>query len=134
MDVGTGALIGGLALSACWGGLWFVIGTIGLVRGVCSLRVVLNSVVVVVSPVVLGWGIWWMRGNELSSDMAFVGGLLIMPLVVITLALRRTSDGRRVGHHMAEGVRRLKDELLGAHHACAGCGHDHADDRAGGHA
>ena len=30
IDFGMGVIIGGLALSACWGWLWLIIGTVGL--------------------------------------------------------------------------------------------------------
>ena len=132
LDFGMGAIIGGLALSACWGWLWLVIGTVGLARGVCRMRVVLNSLVVAISPLLIGWGIWWMRAEASLPNTAFVTGLFVMPLIVVGLGLRKVSDGRRAGRHMAEGMRHVKDELLGMHHGCGDCGHDHGTDRAGG--
>lgn len=132
IDFGTGAIIGGLALSACWGWLWLVIGTVGLARGMCSARVVINSLVVGLSPLLLGWGLWWMRTEAFSSNAAFVAGLFVMPLMLVGLGLRKAPDGRRAGLHVVEGIRHLKDELLGTHHGCAGCGHDHGTDRVGG--
>ena len=131
-DFGTGALMGGLALSAGWGWLWLSIGAVGYARGVCSLRVVLNSLVVGIVPLLFGWLAWWMRAESLSMNVAFAAGLLMMPTILLGLALRRTSDGRPAGLHMAEGIRQLKDELLGAHHDCGGCAHDHGSDRPGG--
>lgn len=133
LDFATGVIIGGLALSACWGWLWLVIGTVGCVRGVCGVRVVMHSLVVGISPLLLGWGLWWMRAEAFSPDIAFVSGLAVMPLMLIGLGLRKASDGRPAGLHMAEGIRHLKDELLGAHHACGGRGHDHGTDAAGRH-
>ncbi len=132
IDFGMGLLIGGLLLSACWGWLWLVIGTIGLTRGTCSLRVVMNSLVVGVSPLLLGWGLCWMRTEALSPNAPFVAGLCVMPLFVAGLGLRKAPDGRRIGLHMIEGIGRLKDELLGTHHECGGCGHDHGAGTAGG--
>jgi hypothetical protein len=133
IDFGMGTIIGGLALSACWGWLWFTIGTVGLARGVCSVRVVINSLVVGLSPVLLGWGIWWMRAEAFSPSAAFFGGLFVMPLLLVGLGLRKAPDGRRAGLHMAEGMLHLKDELLGLHHECGGCGHDHGTGATGGH-
>lgn len=132
IDFGIGVVIGGLALSACWGWLWLVIGTVGAARGVCSLRVVMNSLVVGISPLLLGWGIWWMRAESFSSNVAFVAGMFVMPLLLSGLSLRRASDGRPVGLHMVERIRHLKDELLATHHECGDCSHDHGADRAGG--
>jgi hypothetical protein len=132
LDFGTGALIGGLALSAGWGCLWLSIGTIGYARGVCSLRIVLNSLAVGIAPLLFGWLALWMRAESLSVNAAFAAGLLVMPMIVVGLALRRASDGRRAGLHMAEGIRQLKNELLGVHQDCGGCAHDHDPDRPGG--
>ena len=132
MDFGTGVMIGGLALSACWGWLWLVISTMGLVRGVCRLAVVRNSMIVAIIPVLLGWGLWWLRPEAFSPTIAFVAGLFVVPLLLTALGLRKAADGRRAGLHMVEGIRHLKDELLGVHHECGGCGHDHGADRAGG--
>ena len=132
IDFGTGVIVGGLVLSACWGWWWLGVGTVGYVRGICRRRVLVNSLVVGVSPLLLAWGLWWMRAEAFSSRMAFVGGLFVVPLVLTGLSLRKASDGRRVGRHLVEGIRHLKDELLGTHQECGGCGHDHDADRAGG--
>ena len=131
-DLGTGVLMGGLALSAGWGWLWLSIGTVGYARGVCGLRIVLNSLAVAIAPLFFGSLAWWMRAESLSLNAAFIAGLVVMPMIVLGLALRRTSDGRRVGLHMAEGIRQLKNELLGMHHECGGCAHDHGHDQPGG--
>jgi hypothetical protein len=37
-----------------------------------------------------------------------------------------------VGLHMVEGIRHLRDQLLGMHHECGGCSHDHDADSARG--
>ena len=132
LDFGTGALIGGLALSAGWGWLWLSIGAVGYARGVCGLRIVFNSLAVGIAPLVFGCLAWWMRAESLSINAAFAAGLLVMPMIVVGLALRRASDGRRAGLHMAEGIRQLKNELLGVHHECGGCAHDHSRNRPGG--
>jgi hypothetical protein len=132
IDFGMGVITGGLALSACWGWLWLVIGTIGVARGACRLRVVTNSLVVGITPLLLGWGIWWMRPEAFSPSVAFVAGMFTIPLLLTSLALRKASDGRPVGLHLVEGIRRLKDELLATHHECGECGHDHGADGAGG--
>jgi hypothetical protein len=133
IDLSTGIIIGGLALSACWGWFWLVIGTVGLARGVCGIRVVMHSVVVGITPLVLGWGLWWMRAETFRSNAFFVLGLAVMPLVLVGVGLRKAPDGRRAAFHMVEGIRQLKGELLGAHHACDGCSHDHGMDIGGGH-
>ena len=125
LDFGTGVLMGGLALSAAWGWLWLSIGTVGYARGVCGLRIVLNSLAVGVAPLCFGALAWWMRAESLSLNASFAAGLVVMPMIVLGLALRPTSDGRRAGLHMAEGIRQLKNELLGVHHECGGCAHDH---------
>ena len=127
IDFATGALLGGLALSACWGWLWVVIGTVGFARGVCSGRVVLNSLTVGIVPLLLGSGAWWMRYDTVSSNGVLVAGLSVVPLAAVGLGLRRAADGRRAGFHMIEGIRHLKDELLGGHHDCGGCGHEGTD-------
>ena len=132
MDFATGAIIGGLALSAGWGWLWLVIGSIGFARGTCRARVVVNSLAVGFSPLLLGWGLWWMRAEGFLPNVSFVAGLFVMPVLVVGLAFQKASDGQRVGLHMTEGIRQLKDELLGTHHGCGGCGHDHGSDGAGG--
>ena len=131
IDFGTGVIVGGLALSACWGWWWLVIGTVGFARGIGRPRVVMNSFAVGVSPLLLAWGLWWLRAEAFSPRIAFVGGFLVMPLLVTGLGLRRAADGRRVGQHMLQGIRHLREELLGRHHDCGGCDHDHDVDRAG---
>jgi hypothetical protein len=125
INFGIGMVIGGLALSACWGWLWLIIGTVGVARGVCSLRMVMNSLIVGISPLLLGWGIWWMRAEAFSPNAAFVAGIFVIPLLLTGLSLRPASDGRPMGLHMLAGMRRLKDELLAKHHECGDCGSDH---------
>lgn len=132
LDFGIGALIGGLMLSACWGWFWLAISTVGFTRGICGPRVVVNSLIVGLTPLLFGASVWWMRAEAFSFHAAFVAGLLVMPSVVLMLGLRRASDGRRAGLHMAEGVRHLRSELLGTHHECEGCGHGNGADGAGG--
>jgi hypothetical protein len=131
IDFITGVLIGGLALSACWGWMWLVVGTVGFARGACSGRVVLNSLAVGVVPLLLASWAWWMRHDSLSSNAALVVGLFVMPLTMVGLGLRKAPDGRRAGSHMANGIRHLKDELLGAHHECGGCAHGPDADQEG---
>ena len=132
LDFGTGVLMGGLALSAGWGWLWLSIGTVGYARGVCGLRIVLNSLGVGVASLFFGVLAWWIWPYSLSFNALFAAGLVVMPMLVLGLALRRTSDGRRAGLHMAEGIRQLKNELLGVHHECGGCAQDHGHDQPGG--
>jgi hypothetical protein len=127
IDLATGALLGGLALSACWGWLWVVIGAVALTRGARVGRVMIHSFTVGVSPLLLAWAAWWIRRDVIVSDVAFVTGLFVMPLAVFGLGLRRAADGRRAASHMVEGIRHLKDELLGVHHDCGGCGREGAD-------
>jgi hypothetical protein len=134
IDFGTGAILGGLALSACWGLLWLVVSSVGYSRGTCGGCAVFNSVVAGGFPIVLAWVLLWIRAEAFSPNIAFAAGLSIMPLVLTGLSLRQVSDGRRAGVHMLEQGRRLMDELLGSHHACGGCGHDHDPDSSGGRA
>jgi hypothetical protein len=124
LEFGTGFLIGGLALSAAWGLFWLGVGLIGLRRGTCGLRVVLNGLVVGLVPMAFIAGLLWWQG---TSDVAssFGVGLAGMPLVLAALALRPAPDGRRAGTHMLGGVRQLMDDLLGTHHGCGGCDHEH---------
>ena len=124
IDFGIGALTGGLSLSVCWGLFWLIIGLIGFSRGTCSWRVLLNSFVVGLTPVLVAWALFWMRGAVSPSGAPFLVGLSVMPLALAGLGLRSTPDGRRAGSHMLEGVRHLMHELLGKHHDCGGCGHD----------
>ena len=131
IDFGVGVIMGGLALSACWGWLWVVIGMVGVARGVCSLRIVMNSLAVGLSPLLLGWGVWWMRTEAFSPSVAFIAGTFIMPLLLTGLGLRRASDGRPVGLHLVEGIRHLKDELLATHRECGDCGREPGAERGG---
>jgi len=122
---GMGLLVGGLSVSACWGLFWLAISVTGLVRGTCGWRVVLNSLVVGGLPLLLiGGVVWWgLEGFEISA--AFALGLAGMPVVILGAGLRHAPDGRRAWVHMLEGVRHLKDELLGCHQQCGGCGEGH---------
>ena len=131
IDFGMGVVMGGLALSACWGWLWAVVGTIGAARGACRLRVVMNGLVVGISPIVLGWAAWGLRPQGFATNGAFVAGISVMPLLLTGLALRRAPDGRAVGVHLMDGIRHLNNELLGTHRDCGDCGHDHGADRPG---
>jgi hypothetical protein len=128
LDFGIGAIIGGLSLSACWGLFWLAVGTVGFSRGTCSWRVLLNSLVVGVVPLMLVSALLWMRGAPLRPSLAFAAGLSVMPLALLVFGLRSAPDGRRAGTHMLEGARHLIDELLGKHHECGGCGHNHGDE------
>jgi hypothetical protein len=124
IDFGAGFVIGGLALSAAWGFFWLAIGLVGLGRRTCGWRVVWNSLAAGVLPLGLILGLlWWRSGGE--PALSFGIGLAGMPVVLLGLGLRPAPDGQRVGSHMVDGVRRLKDELLGAHHECGGCSHEH---------
>jgi hypothetical protein len=129
----VGAVMGGLALSAAWGLLWFAVGAIGLWRRTCTWRVVVNSLVVGVVPLLLAWALLSVSG-EVSPNMPFVVGLLVMPFVLAGLALRPAPGGHRAGAAMLQGIGHLMDELLGRHHACGGCAHDHGPDLTGGSA
>jgi hypothetical protein len=125
IEFAAGVLAGGLGLSACWGLFWLIIGTAGLIRGTCGWRVVLNSLTVGLVPLLLIGGILWWSGGIRGVGSAFGLGVLGMPVVLVGLGLRQTPDGQRAGMHMLDGVRHLMDDLLGAHHECGGCGHDH---------
>jgi hypothetical protein len=125
IDFGLGILGGGLTLSASWGLFWLAIGTVGLVRGTCSWRVVLNGLTVGVVPILLIAGLVWWHGGAYEVSSAFGMGMMSMPIVLLGFGLRQAPDGRRAGTHMLDGVRHLMDELLGKHHECGGCGHEH---------
>jgi hypothetical protein len=134
IDIGTGAIMGGLALSAGWGLLWLAVSSIGLSRGTCHWRVVVNSLAVGAVPLLLAWALVSIRAETFSPTIAFVVGLSVMPLILTGLALRPGPGGRPAGAHLLQGIRRLIDELLGKHHECDGCGHDHGADLPGGSA
>jgi len=122
---GIGLLVGGLTISSCWGLFWLTIGTVGLIRRTCSWRVILNSLAVGVIPLLMIAGLMWLPNEGQGFGAAFGAGLLVMPLVLAGVGLRRAPDGRPAWIHMVDGVRRLMDELLGRHHACTGCGEAH---------
>lgn len=125
MDFGLGIVAGGLGLSACWGLFWLAVATTGLARGTCGWRVAVNSLTVSVVPLLLiAWIFWW-RGGAHGVSSAFGMGMMGMPIVLAGFGLRQAPDGRRAGTHMLDGVRHLMDELLGKHHECGGCGHEH---------
>ena len=131
IEFGTGVLAGGLGLSACWGLFWFTIGCVGLMRGTCSRRVLLNSVAASVFPLLLVTLLIWGRDSTGAPGLAFAGGLGIMPLVVVAFGLRRAPDGRLAGAHMLGGVRHLMDKLLGKHDTCGGCEGGHGQGAGG---
>lgn len=125
LDFGAGVLCGGLMMSASWGLFWLAVGTVGVTRGTCSWRVLLNSVAVAAIPLLLGFLLIWLRGSALAFGLAYGLGLSVMPLVLIGFGLRQAPDGQRAGTRMLDGVRHLVDELLGKHHGCGGCGQEH---------
>ena len=127
----VGALLGGLLLSAAWGLLWLVVGAIGLWRRTCNWRVVANSLVIAVVPLLLAWALLSVP-DEVTRDTVFVVGLLVMPFILAGLALRPVSGGHRAGASMLRGIGLLIDDLLGRHQACGGCDHDHGPDVTGG--
>lgn len=133
INFAVGVLMGGLALSAAWGLFWLTVGAIGLWRGTCSWRVVTNSLVVGGAPLLLAWVLVSVSGAVLPN-MAFVGGFLVIPFILAGFALRPVPDGHRAGAAMLQGIGRLIDELLGKHHACGGCEHEHGPDLTGGSA
>jgi hypothetical protein len=131
LNFAIGALLGGLLLSAAWGLLWLVVGAIGLWRRTCSWRVVANSLVIAVVPLLLAWALLSVP-DEVTPNMVFVAGLLVMPFILAGLALRPVSGGHRAGASMLRGIGLLIDDLLGRHQACGGCDHDHGPDVTGG--
>lgn len=124
MDFGTGLVIGGLGMSAAWGLFWLAIGLVGLRRGTCSGRVVLNSLLAGLAPMGLIVLLLWWRGVAPEVGL-FGAGLVGMPLLLAGLGCRKAPDGQRAGSHMLGGVRHLKDELLGRHRGCGGCSQEH---------
>jgi hypothetical protein len=133
-DFVSGAILGGLALSGCWGMLWLTISTMGLARGTCSRRAVVKSLAVAGVPLLLAGALLWMRAEAATTSTALMTGVPLMPLVLTGLGLRPASDGRRAGIHMLRQIRYLMDDLLGTHHACGGCEHDQGPDGGAGHA
>lgn len=131
VNFAVGVLLGGLLLSAAWGLLWLVVGAIGLWRRTCSWRVVANSLVIAVVPLLLAWALLSVP-DEVTPNMVFVVGLLVMPFILAGLALRPVSGGHRAGASMLRGIGLLIDDLLGRHQACGGCDHDHGPDVTGG--
>lgn len=131
LNFAVGALLGGLLLSAAWGLLWLVVGAIGLWRRTCNWRVVANSLVIAVVPLLLAWALLSVP-DEITPDTVFVVGLLVMPFILTGLALRPVSGGHRAGASMLRGIGLLIDDLLGRHQACGGCDHDHGPDVTGG--
>jgi hypothetical protein len=131
LNFAVGALLGGLLLSAAWGLLWLVVGAIGLWRRTCSWRVVANSLVIAVVPLLLAWALLSVP-DEVTPNMVFVAGLLVMPFILAGLALRPVSGGHRAGASMLRGIGLLIGDLLGRHQACGGCDHDHGPDVTGG--
>ncbi len=125
VDLAFGVLCGGLAVSACWGLFWLAVGTVGFSRGTSTMRVLLNSVTVTIMPLLFMLLLMWLRGPSRQQGLAFGTGLAVVPLVLVGLGLRRAPDGRRAGAHMLGGIRHLMDELLGKHHGCGGCDHEH---------
>jgi len=125
LDFGIGTAIGGLMMSAGWGLFWLLIGMVGLARRTCGWRVVLNSLVVSAVTILFVSGLVWLRGPAHSFNSAFTIGLCVMPLVLVWFGLREAPDGQRTGARMLGGVRHLMDELMGKHHACRGCDHEH---------
>src|SRR6266545_379105 len=53
IEFGLGFLVGGLGLSACWGLFWLIVGMIGISRGTCHGRVIVNSLTVGVVPLLI---------------------------------------------------------------------------------
>ena len=125
IDFGAGLLAGGLGLSAGWGLFWLVVGTVGYKRGTCGQRVILNSLTVLLIPLLMLGALAWMWGSPRVPGFAFVCGLGVMPLVLVAFGLRRAPDGRRAAVHLLGGVQHLVSTVLGAHQECAGCDGDH---------
>lgn len=125
LDFIVGLLVGGLGLSAAWGLFWCSIGLVGVSRGSCHWRIVANSLTVGLIPLLFIIGLFWWAGGGGDNPVSFGIGLLGMPAVLMGFGLRRAPDGHRAGAHMLDGVRHLKDELLGKHQGCGGCAHEH---------
>ena len=127
IEFGTGLLMGGLGVSACWGLFWLVIGVVGFRRGTCSRQVLLSAMAASGVPLVMVALLLWVSGVAQGPGFAFIGGLGVVPMVVVGFGLRRAPDGQLAGVHMLEGIRNLRGRLLGQHQACSGCsgGHGH---------
>jgi hypothetical protein len=120
-----GLFMGGLSLSAGWGLFWLGIGLMGLRRGTCGWRVVRNSFAAGLVPLLLIIGLLWWRGGAGEASLPFGMGFLGLPMLLLGLGLRPAPDGQQAGIHMLMGVRHLMDEILGNHHGCGGCAHEH---------
>ena len=125
LNFSLGVVVGGLLISACWGFFWLSISAVGVTRRTCHWRIVLNSLAVLVSPLLLAWLFIWLRGAAPVTTGAFTIGLTVMPFVLVGLGLRRAPDGQRAGARMLDGVWQLRDEILGKHRGCGGCDHEH---------
>ena len=125
IEFGTGLLTGGLGLSTCWGLFWFVIGLVGFIRGTCNRQVLLSGLAAAGVPLLMLAVLAWLKGGAQGPGLPFIGGLSILPLVLVGLALRRAPDGQLAGARMLSGVRHLMEKLLGKHRACGGCGDEH---------
>ena len=130
LEFGMGLLMGGLALSASWGLFWLVIGVVGYRRGTCSRQVLLNATAASGVPLMVLALLLWVRGVVQGVGLELIGGLGVVPLLVAGFGLRRAPDGQLAGAHMLDGIRHLRDRLLGRQQArsgCSGCsgGHGH---------
>ena len=125
IEFGTGLLMGGLGLSACWGLFWLVIGAVGFWRGTCNRQVLLSASAASGVPLALLALLLWVSGAAQGPGLEFVGGLIVVPLLLVGFGLRRAPDGQLAGAHMVGGVRHLVEKLLGHHQACGGCSGGH---------
>lgn len=125
VDFIIGLLVGGLGLSALWGWYWLTVCLAGVRRGTCHWRIVFNSLIAAVIPLLLMGAVVWWAGQGGTMGMPFGMGILGMPTVLMGFGLRRAPDGQRAAAHMMSGVRHLREELLGEHAGCGGCAHEH---------
>src|SRR5688500_3697589 len=103
LNFAIGTILGGLHLRAAWGLLWIVVSAIGLWRRSSSSRVDANSLVIAVVHLLLAWALLSVP-DEVTPNMLFVAGLLVMPFILAGLALRPVSGGHRAGASMLRGI------------------------------
>lgn len=120
-----GVVLGGLAVSACWGLFWLTLASVGLARGTSTWKVVRASAMAAVVPTAL-FAVACMAVNPARMESwSFLLGVPAVPATLVMLAMRRLPDGTRVGARLIGGAHAMIDTILGRHHECGGCEHEH---------
>jgi len=103
IEFGTGLLMGGLGVSACWGLFWLIIVAVGFQRGTCSSQVLLSALPASGVPLMMIALLLWWRGVGQVPGFEFVGGLSVVPLVLAGFGLRRAPGGGAAVEGQAAG-------------------------------